>query len=205
MKIVFLLSGAGRTLQNLLDATATGTLPAQVCRIVSSSAEAMGLARARAARIPVAILERKRFDSEASFNEELTHQVEAAAGDLVCMGGFLHLWRFPPAYAGRVINIHPSLLPKFGGKRMFGLAVHRAVLAAGEKESGCTVHYCDGEYDHGPILLQRKVPVLADDTPERLAERVFEEERLAYPEAIRAISEKRVRWENGKAIWKKAE
>jgi phosphoribosylglycinamide formyltransferase-1 len=103
------------------------------------------------------------------------------------MAGFLSLWTIPPDLAGRVLNIHPALLPKFGGKGMHGHHVHEAVLAAHETESGCTVHYADNTYDTGPIILQRKVPVLPADTPDSLAARVFEQECLAYPEAIRQV------------------
>lgn len=204
LRIVFLLSGAGRTLQNLLDEIAKGTLPAQIVLVVSSNPGAIGLARARAARIPVAVLDRALFADGNAFNEALTRQIDTAQAHLVCMGGFLHLWRFPPAYEGRVLNIHPSLLPKFGGKRMYGLKVHEAVLAARDKETGCTVHFCDLEYDHGPILIQRRIPVRANDTPESLAERVFNEERIAYPEAIRALAEGRARWDKGGVVWRAA-
>ena len=106
----------------------------------------------------------------------------------MCMAGFSCLWRIPPGFEGRVINIHPALLPDFGGRGYYGLRVHEAVLAAGCKTSGCTVHYCDNEYDHGPTILQRTVPVLSDDTPDTLADRVFREERIAYPEAIRIVA-----------------
>jgi phosphoribosylglycinamide formyltransferase-1 len=110
------------------------------------------------------------------------------------MAGFLSLWTIPSDFQGRVLNIHPALLsptegghPRFGGKGMHGHHVHEAVLAAGETESGCTVHYADNTYDTGPIILQKKVPVLPTDTPDALAARVFEQEKFAYPEAIRLV------------------
>ena len=99
--------------------------------------------------------------------------------------------------AGRVINIHPALLPEFGGRGMYGMRVHRAVLDAGRKIAGCTVHFCDNQYDHGPVILQRSVPVLPDDTPERLATRVFEQECVAYPEAITLFAQGRIEWKDG--------
>src|SRR5262245_7485954 len=108
------------------------------------------------------------------------------------MGGFLKLWTIPERWRGRVMNIHPALLPSFGGKGMHGRHVHEAVLAAGCKVSGCTVHFVDATYDTGPIILQRTCPVLEDDTLESLAGRVFEEEKLAYPEAIRLFAEGRL-------------
>ena len=108
------------------------------------------------------------------------------------MAGFNTLWRIPTEYSGRVINIHPALLPEFGGAGFYGMRVHRSVIASGRGISGCTVHLCDNEYDHGPVILQREVPVLSSDTPETLSERVFEEECMAYPEAIRLFAEGRV-------------
>jgi phosphoribosylglycinamide formyltransferase-1 len=112
-------------------------------------------------------------------------EVERARADLVVLAGYLHLLPIPESWRGRVLNIHPALLPKFGGKGFYGERVHRAVLAAGERESGCTVHYVTDEYDSGPPLLQLRVPVLPDDTPETLAARVFEAEKRALPAAIR--------------------
>jgi phosphoribosylglycinamide formyltransferase-1 len=138
----------------------------------------------------VAVVHRESMTPQA-FQDAITKAVSDA--DLVCMAGFLSLWRIPDDMMGRVINIHPALLPDFGGKGMYGLRVHRAVLAAGRTESGCTVHFCDNEYDHGPIILQRKVPVLPDDTPESLSARVFEQECIGYPEAVRLFCDNRIR------------
>ena len=104
------------------------------------------------------------------------------------MAGFSCLWRIPLGFEGRVINIHPAMLPEFGGRGYYGRRVHEAVLAAGRTTSGCTVHYCDNEYDHGATILQRTVPVLPDDTPDTLADRVFREECIAYPEAITIVA-----------------
>lgn len=177
-----LLSGSGRTLQNLLDRIATGALRARVRCAIADRAEAFGLERARRAGLP-AYVEREPL---AIFARLRAHGVE-----LVCLAGYLRLLPIPPDYAGAVLNIHPALLPKFGGRGMYGARVHRAVLAAGERTSGCTVHLCDDQYDHGPILVQREVPVLAADTPEALAARVFAAECEAYPEAIRRWAEAR--------------
>jgi folate-dependent phosphoribosylglycinamide formyltransferase PurN len=132
---------------------------------------------------------------DEEFHERISNTVESA--DLVCLAGFLFLWRIPEPFIGRVINIHPALLPEFGGKGMYGHHVHEAVLTAGRKESGCTVHFCDNQYDHGPIILQRRVPVLPGDTPDILAARVFEQECIAYPQAVQLIAEGRVRLEDG--------
>ena len=116
------------------------------------------------------------------------------------LAGFLSLLKIPDDYLGRVMNIHPALLPKFGGQGMYGHHVHEAVLAAGEQESGCTVHFADNQYDHGPVILQRRCPVKSDDTPDSLADRVMAEEREAYPQAIQMYAEGRVKHVDGQAI-----
>ncbi|MEK6798399.1 MAG: phosphoribosylglycinamide formyltransferase [Planctomycetota bacterium] len=173
IRLAVLLSGGGRTMLNLQDRIREGKLSAAIEVVVSSRGEVAGVERARNAGLRVVVLERKRMSAEA-FQNELAAAVRDV--DLVCMAGFLSLWRIPDEMIGRVMNIHPALLPEFGGRGMYGHKVHEAVLAAGKKESGCTVHFCDNEYDHGPIILQRRVPVLPDDTPDTLAARVFAEE-----------------------------
>lgn len=183
-RIAVLLSGAGRSLGNLLERIAAGSLAAEVAVVVSSRADARGVRLARRARVPAEVVEREGRDVDA-WSRAIFAPCRAAGVDLVVMAGFLHLLAIPPDFAGRVINIHPSLLPAFGGKGFHGDHVHRAVLARGCTVSGCTVHLVDAEYDHGRILLQRTVPVLADDTPESLAARVFAAECEALPEAIR--------------------
>ena len=174
LRLAVLLSGGGRTLQNLLDRTRDGRLAASV-RIVLADRPAGGLDRARAAGIP-AFVER---DAEAIYE-----RLQASGAELVVLAGYLRLLPIREPFVGRVLNIHPALLPAHGGKGMHGMRVHEAVLAAGDRESGCTVHVCDAEYDHGPIVLQRRVPVLPGDTPQALADRVFEAECEAFPEAI---------------------
>lgn len=197
LRLAVLISGGGRTLLNLQEHIERGDLAAQIDRVVSSRSDAPGVARSRAAGLRVEVVERRGLDAD-DYQDALT----AAVGevDLVCMAGFLSLWVIPSGYAGRVINIHPALLPAFGGRGMYGHHVHEAVLAAGCRESGCTVHYCDNEYDRGPIILQRCVPVLSGDTPDALAARVFEQECVAYPEAISLIGQGHVRWEDGRVI-----
>lgn len=197
LRLAVLISGGGRTLLNLQEHIERGDLAAQIDRVVSSRSDAPGVARSRAAGLRVEVVERRGLDAD-DYQDALT----AAVGevDLVCMAGFLSLWVIPSGYAGRVINIHPALLPAFGGRGMYGHHVHEAVLAAGCRESGCTVHYCDNEYDRGPIILQRRVPVLPGDTPDALAARVFEQECVAYPEAISLIAQGHVRWEDGRVI-----
>ena len=184
--LAILISGSGRTFQNFIDEIAAGRLDARIRVVVSSSPDAAGNEKARRAGIPVVVVDRKSRE----FNEAVTKAVEEHKVDLVLLAGFLHLWKFPAKYKGRVLNIHPALLPEFGGKGMYGHHVHEAVLQSGAKESGCTVHVADLEYDRGPIVLQRKVKVRADDTPDTLAARVFAEELIAYPEAVRKVAAK---------------
>jgi len=190
IRLAILISGGGRTMLNLHDRIKEGTLCATIEVVISSRASARGVERARAVGVPTIVIERKTMSDEA-FDRAITEAVDDV--DLVCMGGFLSLWRIPDRFAGRVLNIHPALLPEFGGQGMYGLRVHQAVLAAGRTQSGCTVHVCDNDYDHGPIVLQRTVPVLADDTPETLAQRVFDAECIAYPEAITMFQKGRVK------------
>ena len=195
LRLAVLLSGSGTTLQNLLDRIADGRLPARVVQVVSSRADAYGLARAAAAGVPAAVVERKGCSSREDFSKRIFDLCRAAGADLVCMAGFLQLVVIPDDFVGRVLNIHPALIPAFCGKGYHGRAVHEAVLAAGVKISGCTVHFADNEYDRGPIVLQRAVPVLDDDTTESLAARVFAEECIAYPEAVALFAAGRLRIE----------
>jgi phosphoribosylglycinamide formyltransferase-1 len=170
------LSGTGRTLENLLACIRAGTLPARIACVISDRPGVRGLDIATDADLPHYV----EADSTRTFEILREHGV-----DLVCLCGYLRLLDIPQDFEDRIINIHPALLPKHGGKGYHGHHVHEAVLAAGDTESGCTVHFCTQEYDKGPVLVQRRVPVKPDDTPDTLAARVFEQECEAYPEAIR--------------------
>jgi len=195
LRIGILLSGSGTTLQNLLDRIAAGTLPARVVAVGSNKADAYGLTRAGVAGIPHFSVDRKSCVSREEFSDKLFGPLREAGAELVCLAGFLQLIRIPDDYMGRVMNIHPSLIPAFCGKGFHGQHVHEAVLASGVKLTGCTVHFADNEYDKGPIIVQKSVPVLDDDTPVTLAARVFAAECEAYPEAIRLFAEGRLRIE----------
>jgi folate-dependent phosphoribosylglycinamide formyltransferase PurN len=151
-----------------------------------------GLERAEAAGIPAFVVSRKRIRDPAQFSDAITEVLDRFRPDLVTMAGFLSLWRIPPHYEGRVLNIHPALIPLFCGKGFYGMRVHDAVVASGVKFSGCTVHFADNVYDHGPIVIQRVVPVRFEDTPEDVQKRVFAEECEAYPDAIRLFAEGRL-------------
>ena len=192
LKIAALVSGSGTTLQNLLDVTAAGRLDAEVSLVIGSKPGLKGLERAAAAKVMSFVVERRRFDDVGAFSKAVFDLADDAGVDLVCLAGWLCLLDVPDRYRGRVMNIHPALLPSFGGKGMYGARVHQAVLDHGCKVSGCTVHFVDATYDTGPIVLQRPCPVHDDDTAETLASRVFGEEKVAYPEAIRLFGEGRL-------------
>lgn len=187
LRLAVLLSGSGRTLDNLLDWIAAGRLAGRVETVVSSRSDVRGILIAERAGITVHVLPRADA-TVAAWSATIFDRCRAAGADLVVMAGFLHLVEIPADFTGRVINIHPALLPAFGGRGFHGMHVHRAVLARGCTVSGCTVHLVDNEYDHGRVLLQRTVPVLADDTADSLAARVFAAECIALPEAINRIA-----------------
>ncbi|HXD88470.1 MAG TPA: phosphoribosylglycinamide formyltransferase [Urbifossiella sp.] len=186
IRLAVLISGGGTTLQNLIDRIADGRLAARIAGVVSSRADAFGIQRAKKAGLPVAVVEKGTPD-------RVWNAVRGFNAQLVCLAGWLNLLPIPVDFRRKVLNIHPALLPAFGGKGMYGLRVHEAALAAGVMVSGCTVHFADDTYDTGPILVQKCVPVLADDTADSLAARVFAAECEAYPEAIRLIAEGKVR------------
>jgi phosphoribosylglycinamide formyltransferase 1 len=192
MPIAALISGGGTTLRNLIEKIAAGELPVEIRLVISSSAEARGLEYARQAGIPTQVVEQQRSLTPKEFSELVFQPCREAGVRYVAMGGFLKHVLIPPDFEHRVVNIHPALLPAFGGKGMYGLKVHQAVLAAGEKTSGCTVHFVDNQYDHGQVILQRQVEVLPDDTPETLQARVFAAECEAYPEALRRLAAGRI-------------
>jgi phosphoribosylglycinamide formyltransferase-1 len=189
--LVVLISGGGTTLKNLIDKIAARELDAQIRLVISSSAKAGGLEFGRAAGIPTEVITLHGAGGPQAFSQAIFDRCRAVATELVVMAGFLKHTAIPGDFVDRVVNIHPSLIPKFCGHGFYGLKVHEAVLAAGEAESGCTVHFVDDQFDHGPIILQRRVPVLKDDTPDALQRRVFAAECEAYPEALRMVAAER--------------
>ncbi|MGE0709707.1 MAG: phosphoribosylglycinamide formyltransferase [Planctomycetota bacterium] len=201
MRLAVLLSGGGRTLQNLIDLRAAGELPLELALVISSCPDAHGLVRARRAGIPTRVVRRGDFPGTAAFTAAVFAEVRAAGADAVALAGWLKLLRpIPAAYQGRVLNIHPSLIPAFCGKGFYGRRVHEAVLEAGAAVTGCTVHLVDDEYDHGPIVLQREVPVEPGDDAEALSDRVFAVERELYPEALRLLAAGRLEVEGRRVL-----
>jgi len=192
VRLAVLLSGSGTTLQNLIDHIADGCLSAQIVVAISSRSDVRGVERARQAGIPTVVVARKAFQDLDRFNDALHAALDRFTFDLIVLAGFLSPFQLRGRYTGRVLNVHPALIPAFGGKGFYGEKVHRAVIEAGVKVSGCTIHFADDQYDTGPIILQGTVPVLDDDTPETLAARVHQLENELYPEAIRLWAEGRL-------------
>jgi phosphoribosylglycinamide formyltransferase-1 len=197
IRLGVLISGGGTTLVNILEYIKKGKLNAEVPVVISSRSKAAGVERAKNAGLDVKILRKKDYPDIDEFSKQIEQTLAGANVDLIVQGGWLCLWKIPQRYENRVMNIHPALLPSFGGQGMWGHHVHEAVLKAGCKISGCTVHFCTNEYDKGPIIVQRSCPVKDDDTPDTLAARVFEQECIAYPQAIKLFAEDKLTIQNG--------
>jgi phosphoribosylglycinamide formyltransferase-1 len=185
LRIAVLLSGSGTSLENLFEHVERGDLDARVTVVIASKPDAGGLERARRRGVPAFAVPRKEHPDPGEFNDRLHEILDRHEVDVVALLGFLSPFEPRERYRTCTLNVHPALIPKYCGKGFYGRRVHEAVIAAGERESGATVHFVDDEYDHGPILLQDRVPVLPDDTPDTLAERVQALERRLVPEALR--------------------
>jgi len=189
IRLGVLISGSGTTLINILKYINEDKLNAQVAVVISSRSTVSGVEKAKNAGLDVIIVRKNDYADIDEFSRHIEEEFVAANVELVIQGGWLCLWKIPARYEQRVMNIHPALLPSFGGQGMWGHHVHEAVLKAGCKVSGCTVHFCTNEYDKGPIIVQRTCEVANDDTPDTLAARVFEQECIAYPQAIKLFAE----------------
>lgn len=187
-------------MQNIADAIAEGRLDAEITTVISSAPDVYGLTRAEKLGLPTQILSRKDYTDLSAFAQANWDVIRHSGAKYVCLAGYMTLLPIATDYAYRVINIHPALLPSFGGHGMYGHHVHEAVIAHGCKVSGCTVHFCDDNYDNGPIIVQRTCDVLADDDADTLADRVFEQETIAYVQALQAISEGRVALDGRRAL-----
>jgi len=183
-RVAVLVSGGGRSLENLAAKIASGELDARIVLVIANTPTALALDRARKLALPSAVIDHREFDGAGAFSDAVFAALDASEAELTLLAGFLRQLVVPRRWSRRMLNIHPALLPKFGGKGMYGERVHKAVLEARETVSGCTVHYVTDEYDSGPIVVQRRVPVHPSDTPHDLAARVFEEEKIALPAAI---------------------
>ncbi|MDR1612154.1 MAG: phosphoribosylglycinamide formyltransferase [Planctomycetota bacterium] len=203
LKTAVLLSGGGSTFKNLLEKREQGRIPIDVELVVSSRLGAKGLEIARDAGIRAEVVDPKGYsfngrEAEILYDwgrmsREIDKLLLPEKFDLVCMAGYLSHYLIPEELTGKVFNIHPSLVPMFCGQGMYGMRVHRAVVASGVKLTGCTVHLVNNQYDAGPIVVQRSCPVYSEDTPEDVRRRVFKEECIAYPHAINLFAEGRIR------------
>jgi formyltetrahydrofolate-dependent phosphoribosylglycinamide formyltransferase len=187
-RVAVLLSGSGRTLVNFLEHIESGSLPVQIVGVVSSRGDVRGVTVAREAGLPVAVIRRRDFADTAAHNAAIAAWLEPLAPEIIALAGYLCYFVRPAWFAGPVVNIHPALLPRYGGQGMYGDRVHAAVLAAGDAESGCTVHHVDEQYDHGQVIAQSRVPVHADDDVHRLADRVFAAECELYPRVLAELA-----------------
>ena len=187
-RVAVLLSGEGTSLENLLLRIEQGLVPAEVVVVVASKRGAGGLARAERRGIPAFAVPRREHPDVAGFNDAIHALLDRYDPDLVALLGFLSPFELRGRYGGRCINVHPALVPAFSGKGFYGRRLHEAVLAAGVKVTGATVHFVDADYDRGPIILQEAVQVRDDDTPDTLAARVQAAERRLVPEAIRLFA-----------------
>lgn len=195
LRIAVLISGGGTTLKNLLVWYDRGDLPVEFATVISSNPHAKGLEFARQRQINTQVIRRRQFATGEAHRDAVFDHCRSQAVDLVVMGGYLEHLLIPDDFENRVVNIHPSLIPAFCGKGYYGQHVHEAVLGFGAKVSGCTVHFVDNQFDHGPIIAQRACPVMDNDTPQTLAARVFELECQLLPECIRSIARSEVRVE----------
>ena len=191
LRVAAFLSGGGTTVANLHRVIGRGELDAEIV-LALADRDAAGVTRCRELGLPAERVERGAGESVADYSERLFARADAAGADVVALAGFLSLLAIPPRWRLRVLNIHPSLIPAFCGKGMHGRRVHAAAVDRGVTVSGCTVHFADDQFDHGPILLQHTVPVLPDDDADALAARVFEAECEAYPEALRRFASGRL-------------
>ena len=198
LRIAALISGGGRTLINILDNIDAGELNATIELVIASRGEIAGVELAQARGLDVQVVRQRDFAAEDDMHDSISAALTEKRIELVCLCGYLRWFRVDEPFIGRVMNIHPALLPDFGGQDMHGATVHQAVLDSGGRYSGCTVHFVDDEYDHGPIILQRTCPVLRDDDHESLAARVFALECQAYPEAIRLFAARRLVLNSGR-------
>ena len=188
VRVAVLVSGSGSNLGAILEAQKSGKLPGiHVVLVLSTKSEAYALVRAKNYGVKTAVVERKAYPSEEACQAAVLEHLEKSRAHVICLAGYMRMvsQEIVRRFRGRILNIHPALLPKFGGPGMYGHFVHEAVISAGEKESGCTIHIVDEEYDHGPILAQAKVPVLPGDTTELLAARILEQEHQLYPAVLK--------------------
>jgi formyltetrahydrofolate-dependent phosphoribosylglycinamide formyltransferase len=188
MRLAVFISGTGRSLHNMIQKIESGDLNAEIRVVISSTPNAKGLQYAEKSNIPIEVIESTSFASREEYSAAMFDRARDAEADIVALAGFIKRLVVPDNFVNRVLNIHPSLMPAFCGQGFYGHHVHEAALAYGVKVSGCTVHFVDNEYDHGPVIIQLAVPVHESDTPDSLETRVFAAECEAYPKALQLIA-----------------
>jgi phosphoribosylglycinamide formyltransferase-1 len=198
LRLAVLISGSGRTLKNFIELSAADKLPVEIPLVLSSNSQAGGLEHAHNAGIESQIFLRNNHDTDEAYGHALFGACRQAQVDYVAMAGFLKLAPLPDDFIGRVLNIHPSLIPSFCGQGMYGHHVHQAVLESGVKVTGVTVHFVDNQYDGGPIIWQQPIPVFEDDSVDSLANRVFEAEKEVYPQVLRQLAAGKIWLEGGR-------
>jgi phosphoribosylglycinamide formyltransferase-1 len=200
LSIVVLISGGGSNLQSLIDAIKNHRLNAKICAVISNKANIFGLERAKKAQIPTHIIDHKCYVNRQQFDQELTRCINFYQPQLIVLAGFMRILteEFVTHFSAKMINIHPSLLPKYRG-----LNTHQRALKSGDSRHGLTIHYVSAELDGGPIILQKSVAILANDNETTLAERVLKEEHIAYPKVIQWFAQNRLQLVNNKIIWNK--
>jgi len=200
VRLGVLISGGGRTMLNFVDRIQDGSLNAEIPLVIASQTDCAGVGRAQAAGLTCEPLVRRDFDSVAALSAAVFSRMRELQVDLVVMAGYLCLVEIPEDFEHRVLNIHPSLIPAFCGRGYHGSRVHEAAIERGVRISGCTVHFADNEYDHGPVVVQRSVTIPDGATPDELAALVFEQEQLAYPEAIEKVVSGRLQIDGQRTI-----
>ncbi|MCW8932240.1 MAG: phosphoribosylglycinamide formyltransferase [Gammaproteobacteria bacterium] len=201
LPIVVLVSGGGSNLQTIIDRIEDKTLNAKICAVICNKPDAYGIERAKKAAIPTEIIDHNQYDNRESFDAELTRCIEKYQPELIVLAGFMRILTddFVNHFYGKMINIHPSLLPKYRG-----LHTHKRALEAGDSEHGLSIHYVSAELDGGPVILQKKVPILKNDTESSLAERVLVQEHIAYPQVIQWFSQGRLQLIDNQVIFDKS-
>jgi phosphoribosylglycinamide formyltransferase-1 len=197
-RIVVLFSGSGTNLQALIDAVQRGEINGTVCAAITNNPAAPGIQRAQQANIPLQILDHKQFDAREVFDQALAQLIDDYAPDLVVLAGYMRILscEFVRHYAHRLLNIHPSLLPKYKG-----LNTHQRALDAGDREHGCSIHFVTDELDGGPVFLQAIVPIQADDSATQLAQRVQKQEHIAYPLAVSWFCDEKIAWHGEQLVF----
>lgn len=200
-RLVVLASGGGRTLENLHDRIQAGLLDAEICLVIVSSGDLGAAERARRLQLPLLVIGPKNYPDRERRNDLLIGAILESRPDWVILAGWLQLLPIPPQLEGCVLNIHPALLPAYGGKGFWGHHVHQAVVHDGVAVSGCTVHFATSEYDQGPVVLQTAVQLTGDETADEVAAKVFAAETLALPETLELLIDGRLTWHDNQVYW----